>query len=336
MQESSAMGRYIYEMAISEVNMNSIPVGRFSPPATAQPAAQKPKAPMSAEEALNILKLVNVGKQVLNPSSLNKPPQVMILIAESIIDGRKNGIGVEFENGRIHLSEELFESIVRSCEKGADNPERVPVKPAEGSLSFGAAASSASSEEELRKERTGQKSPSEKASEIYSEETVDDQPINLSSPQAYCILIDITAPDGGRYMIHIKDKYGDSPEERKELEKGLRTFWKDFGQNAAINALRNRFIIEPAMLVGGMVNPEVSKKLVWIYVSQSTTDKVSRGNIQVMENAFIIRPSVGNMEITLSNKNILEFLVNLTTSKTDSGIIRTKKSPYSSPWRNTS
>lgn len=198
---------------------------------------------MSAEDATNILKLVNVENLVLDLSSFKKPPQVMILIAESIITARKSGMGVEFENGRIHLSEELFESIVRSCEKGVDNPERVPVKPAEGSLSFGAAAS-------------------EKAAKISSEKAGDNQPITLSFSQAYAILKNLTAPDGGRYLTKIKDKYENSPEERRMLEQGLRAFWKDFGENAAINALRNRFVIEPAMLMGNIVNPEVSKILV--------------------------------------------------------------------------
>lgn len=336
MQENGVKCRYIYEMAISEVNMNSIPVGRFSPPVSAQAAQQKPKAQMSAEDALNILKLVNVGKQVLNLSSFVKPPQVMVLIAESIISARKNGLGVEFENGRIHISEELFESIVRSCEKGADNPERVPVKPSEGILSFGAEASVASEGKDLRKERTRPKTPSEKAAEVYHEEEIDDQPIKLSSPQAYCILIDISAPDGGHYLIRIKDRYGDTPEERKELEKGLRSFWKDFGQNAAINALRNRFVIEPAMLMGGIVNPEVSNKLVWVYVSQSTTDKLSRGSIQVAKDRFVIRPSAGNMEISISNPKILGFLISLTTSKADSGSIKTATTSPDPPGRNTS
>ncbi len=121
MQENRVAGRYIYEMAIAEINMNSIHAGRFAPPVPVQPAAaQKPKTSMSAEEALNILKLVNVGKQVLELSSFNKPPQTMIMIAESIISARKNGSEVEFENGRIHVPEELFNNIVRGCEKGPD------------------------------------------------------------------------------------------------------------------------------------------------------------------------------------------------------------------------
>ena len=103
---------------------------------------------------------------------------------------------------------------------------------------------------------------SEKAAKISSEKASDNQPITLSFSQAYAILKNLTAPDGGRYLTKIKDKYENSPEERRMLEQGLRAFWKDFGENAAINALRNRFVIEPAMLMGNIVNPEVSKILV--------------------------------------------------------------------------
>ena len=126
MQESGAAGRYIYEMGISEtkeVNMNSIHAGRLAPPVPAQPAAaQKPKSLMSDERALGILKVVTVGKIALNIADYEKKDKaVIITIAEGIISAIKSGMDAEFkENGRIFISEDLFNGIVKACEKGPD------------------------------------------------------------------------------------------------------------------------------------------------------------------------------------------------------------------------
>jgi len=107
-------------MAI-EINMNAIHPGRFAPPVPAQPAAaQKQKAQMTADDARELLNLVNIGSQVLDLVSFNKPPQAMIFIAESIKSASKNDMGVKFENGRIHVPKDLFESIVRAYEQGPD------------------------------------------------------------------------------------------------------------------------------------------------------------------------------------------------------------------------
>lgn len=122
-KKTSIRADILGEMAISEVNMNTlqIPPGWLAPAALAQtPAAQKPKQQMSAEDAFNTLKLVNVGKHVLEMSSLNLSPEEMILLTESIKSARKNGMGVEFENGRINIPEELFQSMIRACKKGPD------------------------------------------------------------------------------------------------------------------------------------------------------------------------------------------------------------------------
>lgn len=112
------------EMSIADITINPVQIppnwGVQPPSLPKQVAAQKPKPDMSAEDALNLLKLVNVGKYVLDVQSLGLSPEEMILAADSIKSARKSGMGVEFENGRIHVPEDLFKSILNACKKGPD------------------------------------------------------------------------------------------------------------------------------------------------------------------------------------------------------------------------
>ena len=113
------------EMSTSEIRINpvQIPPGwGVQPPAQPghQQAAQKQKSGMGADEALNLLKLVNVGPRVLDVGALNLSPEEAVLLAENIKSARKSGMGVEFENGRIHVPEQLFDGMLRGCKKGPD------------------------------------------------------------------------------------------------------------------------------------------------------------------------------------------------------------------------
>lgn len=123
MQENRGAGRYIYEMVtISKIDMNKVPAGSFAQPVPAKPAEQKPKSQMSDEKALGILKVVTVGKIALNVADYEKKDKAAIIsIAEDIISAIKDGRNAEFkENGRIFISEDLFNDIVKACEKGAN------------------------------------------------------------------------------------------------------------------------------------------------------------------------------------------------------------------------
>jgi len=108
-------------MEIKEVKLNTIPPQLFSPPvATAKSKQANNKSPMKADEALELLKLVNVGKNVLDVSSLNMSDEELCIIAENIKSARKNNLGVEFENGRINVPENLWESIIKGCKKAPE------------------------------------------------------------------------------------------------------------------------------------------------------------------------------------------------------------------------
>lgn len=323
-QENGAMDRYIYEMAIpSEISVNTISPGKVAPAMAS--TSQKPKSGMSADDALSMLKLVNVGRNVLDTSSLKKNPAVIVRIAQQIIDARKTGTpGVEFENGRISISEDLFNKIVSSSGKNPEQTEQI-------SNTSGNAASAAGMFAQIPPEieRTRKKGASKeiKSEEIAADpEKEADPQIKLSSPQAYFILIDIVPPKGGRYIVEIKEKFGDEPEEQQELETGLQSFWKDFGNSVSVNARHSSFTIEPKILVGGFVNPEVSKKLVWVYVSQSTEEKMRTNKIEASGTVIILRPSPNTSEVTFSSEKILNYLMEHMTTHMDSGDISVKSS----------
>jgi|GEM_PF-4546313 len=88
----------------------------FMAPAAGTSSRSKPMGISSAEDALNILNLVNIDGEVFDPLSLQKDAPSLIKIASGIVKARKAGAGINFENGRIMLSRELFDSIVRAAE----------------------------------------------------------------------------------------------------------------------------------------------------------------------------------------------------------------------------
>lgn len=111
-------------MELKEVKLNSLNPNLFAPPISAQKSnpnkAQKNNT-LSYESAIELLKLVNVGTKVLEVSKLNLTPEQICILAESIKSARKNDLGVEFENGRIIVPENLFERMIKACKKAPEN-----------------------------------------------------------------------------------------------------------------------------------------------------------------------------------------------------------------------
>jgi hypothetical protein len=103
------------------------PVGAIMSATAEKVSCAKPKEPTAPEphpeNTLDILKLVNVGKEVLNVQSfLQEHPSLLKnpgTLASEIKKARKNGLSVEFANGRINIPEDLFKDIVASAKNVA-------------------------------------------------------------------------------------------------------------------------------------------------------------------------------------------------------------------------
>ncbi|MFA5098512.1 MAG: hypothetical protein WC490_07845 [Candidatus Margulisiibacteriota bacterium] len=204
-----------------------------------QAVGQAKPRPFTPEDAAGILGLVNVGGEVLNTADLKKDPATLARIAMGIINLRKSGGPVQMENGRIQLSKEVFDSIVRSAESPNKGPEQVyarqnsPISPApEG-------------------HRTFVSRPAQNNSCSAPD---------ITPAQAWDRLKDLKNRDGRPYLNSTK-AYDDSPEDRAQLSSALDDFWKARGHNISVNGKHTCFTIKPVMLVGPLLNVEVARKL---------------------------------------------------------------------------
>ena len=298
--------------------------------ASAQPQMQginpaKPRI-LTGEDAVSILNLVNVDGEVLDIPALKKDAVTLTKIAAEIIKTRKNGGQIEFENGRILIPKKIFESIVRSAESPQKGPEQVFTqvkdnggilqksgqKPASGQVNAQNVGMFApppvQNDSKSRKTKTKDDRTSSSSIASAQEEESDGTMPELTLSQAYSILVDVAAPNGGRYVMHASGEYDDTPERKLELEASLEQFWKDFGHTISVNGKHTCFVIRPKMIIGGNINSEVSKKLVVVYLSQSTAEKISRGTITVTYKTVTIKTRNGKSMLEITNKKIVSEL----------------------------
>ncbi|MEK7376572.1 MAG: hypothetical protein AABZ57_05370 [Candidatus Margulisiibacteriota bacterium] len=224
----------------------------------------KPRV-LTGEDALSVLNLVNVDGEVLNIPALKKDAAALTKIAAEIIKTRKNGGQIEFENGRIHIPKQQFESIVRSAESPQKGPEQMFTasgqtnSPNVGMLANTTVLNDPASEMTYRKgDASGASSVESAGAGIIP---------HLTLYQAYSMLVKIAAPNGARYVMH--GEYDGAPEKKQELEASLERFWNDFGHTISVNGKHTCFVIRPKMIIGANVNSEVSKKLAAVSLSQS-------------------------------------------------------------------
>ena len=285
----------------------------------------KPRV-MTGEDAVSILNLVNVDGEVLDIPALKKDAGTLTKIAAEIIKTRKNGGQIEFENGRILIPKKIFESIVRSAESPQKGPEQVftqvkengpaiqkpgqkasaPQNPVQNQGLFAPPAVLNDPRSRKTKRKDDRPSSSSVAGPAEDENEVTIPELTLC--QAYSILVDVVGPNGGRYVMHTSGEYDDTPERKLELEASLEQFWKDFGHTISVNGKHTCFVIRPKMIIGGNINSEVSKKLVVVYLSQSTAEKISKGTITVTYQTVTIKNRNGKSVLEITNKKIVSEL----------------------------
>jgi len=204
-----------------------------------QAVGQAKPRPFTQEDAAGILNLVNVGSEVLNTAALKKDPATLARIAMGIINLRKNGGPGQMENGRIQLSKEVFESIVRSAESPKKGPEQVYARP----------------NSPINPAADGHRISISRPAQENAPATPDITPV-----QAWDLLKGLQNRDGRPYLDSTK-AYEDSPKDRAQLSSALDDFWKDHGHTISVNGKHTCFTIKPVMLVGPLLNVEVARKL---------------------------------------------------------------------------
>lgn len=107
-------------------------------------------------------------------------------------------------------------------------------------------------------------------------------------------------------MVNEENKY--------QIEKALKAFWLDHGKPISVNAKHTQVIVEPKFIIGNRINPEIAKRIIGVYLSQITSDKV------VNEEIFINNDGVkmfdkGELVLEIVNERFVDSISNKVTSQ---------------------
>ncbi len=332
MQVSTLLIRYIdteIKMSITaQALVSNMPNGKIVPPVGATAQTIKTKQIQSLEDALSLLKIVTVENEVLATDSLPQDKKVLIRLARAVVAEAKNSEKVQLANGRIIIPKETFKGLLEKSvepptldenaastklvgstqeQSSGKQPKPQMLSPRAETMPMFAPPPPIFKKRDRVKNNTSQSASS---SAVSSESRDDDLPM-LSCAEAYCILVDIVPPGGGKYVLQVQNSFDGSKEQKGELEKGISSFWKDYGHNISVSAKLCNFVIQPRFIVGNAVNAEVSKKLVMVYISQSTSEKLASGMIKQFNDSVSITPKTGKITINVVDSGAVQFIRNL-------------------------
>jgi len=100
----------------------------------------------------------------------------------------------------------------------------------------------------------------------------------------------------------------------QRLEKALAAFWKDYGSGISVNARHTQVTVEPKYIVGNRVNQEVAKRLIGVYLSHLTSDKIVSEEIHISSEGVKIYDE-GELMIEIVNQKLVDSLSNKVTSQ---------------------
>ncbi len=107
-------------------------------------------------------------------------------------------------------------------------------------------------------------------------------------------------------MINEENKY--------EVEKALKAFWLDHGKPIAVNAKHTCVNVEPKFIIGNRLNPEVAKKIISVYLSQITSDKIVNEDIHI-DNEGIKIFDEGEIVLEIVNQRLVDSVRNKVTDQ---------------------
>jgi hypothetical protein len=97
------------------------------------------------------------------------------------------------------------------------------------------------------------------------------------------------------------------PEKKIDIVERVKRFWRKNGQNNIIAAKHTEFMVEPKILIGDQLNPQVLKLLVTHYLAQVATRQDSGvGNIQVTPDKLVIKNDKGEPLVIVRDKKVIE------------------------------
>lgn len=105
-----------------------------------------------------------------------------------------------------------------------------------------------------------------------------------------------------------------SEEYRKQLEKALKAFWLDNGKHITVNAEHTIVNVEPKYLIGDRINPEIAKKIISVYLSMLTSDRIVSEDV-VIDNEGMKIFDKGELVVDIVNDRFVDSIANDVTTR---------------------
>ncbi len=105
-----------------------------------------------------------------------------------------------------------------------------------------------------------------------------------------------------------------SEENKYQVEKALRAFWLDHGRPITVNARHTCVSVEPKYIVGNRINPEIAKKIIAVYLSQITSDRIVNEEIHINHEGIKIYEK-GEVVLEIVNQRLVDSIKNKVTDQ---------------------
>jgi len=113
-------------------------------------------------------------------------------------------------------------------------------------------------------------------------------------------------------------------ENRYQIEKAVKAFWLDHGKPISVNAKHACVTVEPKFIVGNRINPEIAKRIIGVYLSQLTSDKVVNEDILINNDGIRIFDK-GELVLEIVNQRFVDSVANEVTTSLGKELAKREK-----------
>lgn len=98
------------------------------------------------------------------------------------------------------------------------------------------------------------------------------------------------------------------------FEQAIKAFWKDYGNGLSVNGRHTYVNVEPKFVIGNRINHEVAKRIIGVYLSQLTSDKIVNEEILIGKDGIKIFDE-GELILEIVNQKLVDSISNKVTSQ---------------------
>jgi len=113
-------------------------------------------------------------------------------------------------------------------------------------------------------------------------------------------------------------------EDLYKLEKAIKAFWREHGKPIAVNAKHTCVTVEPKFIIGNRINPAIAKRIIGVYLSQITSDKVVNEEI-LINNDGVKMFDKGELVLEIVNERFVDSISNKVTSQVGNELTKKQK-----------